>query len=109
MKELDIHRGNPSVDEAIDNFYDFLKKSYKEKCKIIKIITGYGSNSGISRIKDELILELEILKKENQITEYIWGNELLITSPKYIQFTNKSLIPENEKRILNRGCVFIII
>ena len=45
----------------------------------------------------------------SETKDYIWGNELDLFNPKYLNFKYKDLIPSSEKIKLNKGSVYIIL
>jgi hypothetical protein len=108
MLSRDIHYGKPTVMNAINHLELFLK-SVKSKEKIVEVITGYGSSGGTHKIKNAVEEYLLNLKERHYIKDYIWGNELDLFNPKYLDFKYKDLIPSSEKIKLNKGSVYIIL
>lgn len=108
MLSRDIHYGKPSVINAIEHLKLFLK-SAKGREKIVEVITGYGSTGKTHKIRNAVIEFLDELKHTNYIKDYIFGNELDLFCAKYQNFKFKQLIPEEEKRICNKGKVFIVL
>ena len=108
MISRDIHYRMPTVANAIEHLELFLKE-VKRSEKIVEIITGYGSTGGSSKIKNAVIRRLEELKDINYIKDFICGNDLDIFSNKYLNFKYRSLIPEEVKRIQNKGAIYIIL
>lgn len=108
MLSRDIHYGKPTVTNAINHLEIFLK-SVKNKEKIVEVITGYGSSGGTHKIKTAVEEYLLNLKEKHYIKDYIWGNELDLFNPKYLNFKYKDLIPNSEKIKLNKGSVYIIL
>ena len=108
MLSRDIHFGKPSVISALEHL-DIFIKSAKGREKIIEVITGYGSTGKSHKIKNAVLERLDELKKTGYIKDFICGNELDIFNTKYQKFKHRNLLPEDEKRILNAGKVFIVL
>ena len=108
MLSRDIHYGKPTVANALEHLEIFLKDVKKSE-KIVEVITGYGSTSGSSKIKNAVLKRLEELKDIKYIKDYICGNELDIFNLKYQNFKYRSLIPDNVKKICNSGAIYIIL
>ena len=108
MRSRDIHFGKPTVTNALEHLEIFLKE-VKRSEKIVEIITGYGSTGGSSKIKNAVILRLEEIKSTKYIKDYICGNELDIFNSKYQNFKYKALIPDEVKKVQNKGAVYIVL
>ena len=108
MRSRDIHFGKPTVANALEHLEIFLKEV--KRCeKIVEIITGYGSTSGSSKIKNAVILRLEELKSTNYVKDYICGNELDIFNSKYQNFKYRNLLTEDIKKSRNPGAIYIVL
>lgn len=108
MISRDIHYGKPTVANALEHLDIFLK-DVKRSEEIVEVITGYGSTGGSSKIKNAVITRLEELKESKYIKDYICGEELDIFNSKYQKFKYISLIPEEVKRMRNKGAIYIIL
>ena len=108
MISRDIHYGKPTVANALEHLDLFLKE-VKRSEKIVEVITGYGSTSGSSKIKNAVLIRLEEYKESKFIKDYICGNELDIFNLKYQNFKYRDLIPENVKKIRNSGAIYIVL
>ena len=108
MRSRDIHYGMPTVDNALDHLDLFLKE-VKRSEKIVEVITGYGSTGGSSKIKNAVLRRLEEYKEKKYIKDFICGDELDIFNKKYQNFKYLSLIPNEVKRIQNKGAIYIIL
>ena len=108
MRSRDIHYGMPTVANALDHLDLFLKE-VKRSEKIVEVITGYGSTGGSSKIKKAVIERLEEYKDKKYIKDFICGDELDIFNKKYQNFKYLSLIPNEVKRIQNKGAIYIIL
>lgn len=109
MREMDIHDGKPLVEVAINNLLFHINGAKRDKLKIFAVIVGYGSTGGSHKIKTASIAKLEELVIDKKIKAYIIGNQLDIFSKEYQNFKYRELIPEEEKRILNSGKIFIVL
>ena len=108
MLSRDIHYGRPTVFNAIEHLKLFLRDS-KQTEKIVEVITGYGSSSGSSKIRNASIVLLDELKEINYIKDYIFGNELDIFNFKYQNFKYKDLLSEEVKKRRNPGAIYVIL
>ena len=108
MLSRDIHYGKPTVANALEHLNIFLKDCKRSE-KVIEIITGYGSSGGSSKIRNAVIVKLEDYKEKNYIKDFICGNELDIFNSKYQNFKFKNLIPEDVKRLQNKGAIYIVL
>lgn len=108
MRSRDIHYGMPTVANALDHLDLFLKE-VKRSEKIVEVITGYGSTGGSSKIKNAVLLRLDEYKEKNYIKDFICGDELDIFNKKYQNFKYLSLIPNEIKKIQNKGAIYIIL
>ena len=108
MRSRDIHYGKPTVANALDHLDLFLKEVKKSE-KIVEVITGYGSTGGSSKIKNAVLLRLEEYKEKNYIKDFICGDELDIFNPKYQNFKYRILIPEDIKKMRNKGAIYIVL
>lgn len=109
MLTRDIHSNLESVDTAIYDLKQTIVLARKSKDKVLCIIVGYGSTGKTHKIQRHVLEALEILKQQNQIKEYIRGNELDIFNVNYQKLKYGHLIPEKEKRIKNPGAIYIIV
>lgn len=109
MLSRDIHYGKPNVEMALDNLLDFIHFAKRQNAKIIEVVVGYGSSGKTHKIKTASLLFLEEKKKMGLIKDFILGNDLSIFSSKYQSFEYKEMIPEEEKRKLNPGVIFIVL
>lgn len=75
MKELDIHYGMPTAEEAMARLELFLS-TYKNKETCIKIIHGYGSSGKGGKIKEQCRALLEAKKQRGIIKEYLPGEAI---------------------------------
>ena len=108
MLSRDIHYGKPTVINALEHLDIFLKDSKRSE-KIVEVITGYGSSGGSSKIRTAVIIKLEEYKEKNYIKDFICGDEVDIFNSKYQNFKYKTLIPEEVKRIQNKGAIYIVL
>ena len=108
MRSRDIHYGKPTVANALDHLDIFLKEVKKSE-KIVEVITGYGSTGGSSKIKNAVLLRLGEYKEKNYIKDFICGDELDIFNPKYQNFKYRILIPEDIKKMRNKGAIYIVL
>lgn len=108
MLSRDIHYGKPTVANALEHLDIFLKDSKRSE-KIVEVITGYGSSGGTSKIKNAVLIKLDEYKENKYIKDFICGNELDIFNSKYQNFKYKNLIPEEVKKIQNKGAIYIVL
>ena len=108
MLSRDIHYKMPTVANALEHLDIFLKE-VKRSEKIVEVITGYGSSGGSSKIKNAVIKRLGELKESNYIKDFICGEELDIFNSKYLSFKYRSLIPDEYKKIQNKGAIYVIL
>lgn len=107
MFTIDIHSANETVNDAIYKLKEAFSFGRKDKDRLLCVITGYGSKGFSHKIKTAV---LEFLKENKGKTfkDYIEGNDLDIFSLKYQSFKYSNRIPESEKRLKNKGAIYII-
>lgn len=98
-----------TLDNAICELDITIKLCKKQKDKICGLIVGYGSSNKSHKIKSSFIEILEEKKNKKIIKDYICGEDLDIFSSKYLNFKFRYLIPESEKKIKNKGIIYIIL
>ena len=76
------------LDEAIYDLDLTIKLCKKQKDKICGLIVGYGSSNKSHKIKTAF---------------------LDIFSSKYLNFKYRDLIPESEKKIKNKGIIYLVL
>lgn len=109
MFTRDIHSNNENVNTALYDLAKSIDMSRKAKEKLLCIIVGYGSTGKTHKIKNAVENELILLKNQNKIKDFIFGNDLDIFSSKYQSFKYSQIIPCEEKNKRNAGCVYIVL
>ena len=78
LREVNIKTGNATVDDAIRRVTYNIKNAGPMGVSAIKLIHGYGSTGKGGAIRIETRKYLERLKKQNQIKDYIIGEQFSI-------------------------------
>jgi len=105
MRTIDVH-GNTR-----DSVFKELEIAIKQNEKIIKVITGYGSNTnGVAKIKNQLIKHLCELKDKKIIKGYLLGSDISDLNSNYIDLITAypkiaDILKNAEK---NQGILYII-
>lgn len=97
------------LDEAIYDLDLTIKLCKKQKDKICGLIVGYGSSNKSHKIKTAFLDILEEKKNKKIIKDFICGEDLDIFSSKYLNFKYRDLIPESEKKIKNKGIIYLVL
>ena len=109
MYTVDLHLKGETVSSAISNLHSFIKLARKTKEKCLCLIVGYGSTGGTHKIKTGVLEELENLKENNQIKDFIIGNEVDIFNPKYQTLKGKETIEKSLVGHMNAGQILVIL
>ena len=109
MYTVDLHPKGATVEDALYNLKIAIKQARGSKDKTLCLIVGYGSTGGTHKIKTNVLLELEELKKKNQIKDFILGSEVDIFSVKYQTLKGKELIDKECFKRRNPGEIIVIL
>lgn len=107
MFTKDIHSNRETVKDALYELELAIKLAKQTNNKILCIITGYGSHNTSHKIKTAIEEKLNEYLLDNKIKSWLNGNELDIFNPKYQNFKNNNLIPEEDKKRRNPGAIYI--
>ncbi|HQT81869.1 MAG: hypothetical protein B7Z60_01065 [Ferrovum sp. 37-45-19] len=106
--KIDLERGQPTVEEAIDFFEGYLIRAEELKVRALLVLHGYGSSGQggyIRRRFRELLLTNEWA---NRVNEYIFGEECKhLTGLKLSALLRKEL--NKERFINNPGCTLLLL
>lgn len=78
LREVNLERGMPYVDQAIKRLTFELYHSRAQGCTALKIIHGYGSSGTGGRIRVEARAYLGRLKRRGEIRDFIPGEDFSI-------------------------------
>ena len=109
MYTVDLHIKGETVNSAISNLHSFIKLARKTKERCLCLIVGHGSTGGTHKIKTGILEELKFLKENNQIKDYILGNEVDIFNVKYQTLKGKDFIEKSVIGKLNAGQIIVIL
>ena len=109
MYKVDLHLKGETSSSAITNLYSSIKLARSTKEKTLCLIVGYGSTGGTHKIKTCVLDELQKLKENNQIKDYIIGNELDIFNIKYQSLKGKEHIEKSIIGRMNEGQILVIL
>jgi hypothetical protein len=107
MKTYDFHG---SID--LSNIGKEIRQLLKIESKSFKLLTGYGSSSGVSKSKLKALTSLSKLRQEGLIKDYFSGDVLsrLQTNPESYEYQVKMLYAERlkqDKDFGNDGIIFV--
>lgn len=109
MKTYDLH-GTVDISE--------IGKEIRKICKLektsFKLLTGYGSTSGLSKSKNAAFKSLAKLRKENIVKDYFSGNVLstLQTNHESYEYYVKNVYAQkfkNDQDFGNDGIIFVFL
>ena len=72
---LNLELGMPTVEMAKRRLNSGLSNARSQRVRAVKLIHGYGSSGKGGRIKREVHRQLESMKLEGRIREYVKGEE----------------------------------
>ena len=109
MKTYNIY-GNILISEVGKE----LRRIIKFEKTAFKVLTGYGSKTGVSQSKNAALKSLRKMKKENLIDGYIVGDSLkkLLTDPNSDEYEAKMKYERrlrNDKDYGNPGIIFVFV
>ena len=81
--ELNLKRGGPTGDEAIEKFTRYLRRASEVGIKVIILIHGYGSSGEGGRIKWAIHDALENNYFSDRVDEYYFGEKVAYGSEAY--------------------------
>ena len=87
--ELNIKQRLPTVEQALDQLTEYLRRSQELNIKAIILIHGYGSSGEGGRIKRALHEALEANRYADRVAEYFYGENVPYGSPAYHDLMKK--------------------
>ena len=75
LREVDLERGMPTVDQAVKQLTFYLHNSRAQGYKVLKLIHGYGSSGTGGRIRVEVRKYLGRLAARGEVKGFIPGEE----------------------------------
>ena len=87
--ELNIKRGMPTVEEALDTLTEHLRAAHELNIKAIILIHGYGSSGEGGHIKRAIHEALELNRYADRVDEYFYGENVPYGSPAYHDLMKK--------------------
>lgn len=111
LREVNLERGMPLVDQAIRQLTFELHRSRAMGCAVLKIIHGYGSSGTGGRIRVEARAYLERLKRKGEIAGFIPGEEFSIFHPETLAAFRRcgALRQDRDLERHNNGVTFILL
>lgn len=74
IKNIDLKKGMPFVDEALATLSLELDLARSQGVKVLRIIHGYGSSGTGGKIKQAVIQELTSLSRARKVRTYVVGD-----------------------------------
>ena len=111
LREADLERGMPTVDQAVKQLTFYLHTSRAQGYKVLKLIHGYGSSGTGGRIRVEVRKYLGRLAARGEVKGFIPGEEFSI----FQEETRRALLLCGELRRdrdldrHNNGVTFVIL
>ena len=105
----DIHSNKETVTTALYELKVSIELTRKSKNKVLCLIVGYGSSGKTHKINTAVMEELQNMKETKKIKDFIRGNNLDLFCSEYLNFKYKDLIPNEEKKKMNPGAIFVIV
>lgn len=111
LREVDLERGMPTVDQAVKQLTFYLHNSRALGYKVLKLIHGYGSSGTGGRIRVEVRKYLGRLAARGEVKGFIPGEEFSI----FQEETRRALLLCGELRRdrdldrHNNGVTFVIL
>lgn len=87
--ELNIKRGNPSVDDALDVLSVKIRDLHELGIRAVVLIHGYGSSGEGGRIKKAIHEALELNRYADRVDEYFYGEDVPYGSTAYLDLMKK--------------------
>lgn len=78
LREVDLERGMPTVDQAVKQLTFYLHNSRAQGYKVLKLIHGYGSSGKGGRIRTASRRYLEEAAGQGRIALYLPGERFTI-------------------------------
>lgn len=111
LREVNLERGMPLVDQAIKQLTFELHHSRSLGCSVLKIIHGYGSSGSGGRIRVEARAYLARLKRKGEIADLIPGEEFSIFNAATLAAFRRcnALRQDRDLERHNNGVTFILL
>lgn len=112
IKEINIKEDMPPTDVAVAIAMQEIKANRQFGDRVIKFLHGYGSTGVGGSIRIELRKQLDILKRQKQIIDYIKGEQLtsfFVKEMKYDRQIIDELLADNDYNNCNKGVTIVII
>ncbi len=74
IKTINLKKGMPFVDEALDTLSLELDLARSQGVKVLRVIHGYGSSGTGGKIKQAVIQELASLSRARRVHAYVVGD-----------------------------------
>ena len=74
IKTINLKKGMPFVDEALDTLSLELDLARSQGVKVLRVIHGYGSSGTGGKIKQAVIQELASLSRAGRVHAYVVGD-----------------------------------
>ena len=74
-RQVNLERGKPLVQQALDRLESELAISRSLGCKVLTLIHGYGSSGIGGAIKEAVVHQLQYLKHQGRIKDAIGGEQ----------------------------------
>ena len=87
--ELNIKRGMPTVEVALDALTEHLRVAHDLNVKAIILIHGYGSSGEGGHIKRAIHEAFELNRYADRVDEYFYGENVPYGSPAYHELMKK--------------------
>jgi len=79
IKTINLKKGMPFVDEALDTLSLELELARSQGVKVLRVIHGYGSSGPGGEIKQAVLRELASLPRARRVRVYVVGDRLEAT------------------------------
>ena len=74
-RTVNLERGMPSVERALERLHRELEQAKREGCRVLTLIHGYGSSGKGGAIRAEVRRQLVFLKEQGIISDFLPGEE----------------------------------
>lgn len=111
LREVNLERGMPRVEQAIKQLTFEISHSRAQGCTVLKIIHGYGSSGTGGRIRVESRAYLSRLKSRREIKGFIPGEEFTIFNMDTLEAFRRcgELRQDHDLERHNNGVTFILL
>lgn len=106
---VDVKSEGQVVSEALAQTFVAIEQSQKGEYKVLKILHGYGSHGTGGEIKKNILIALNLHKKQKRIKQFFCADSINQQSREILVDLCPELYIDKDLYNLNAGVTFVIV